>query len=42
MAMIYKKKHDEEIPEDAVRLSEYQALAYQKKIIDKWEKISEV
>ena len=36
MALIIKQKNSDEIPKDAIRLTEDQALHYQMKIIDGW------
>lgn len=42
MALIFRNKGDEGIPEGAVALSETQAIRYQQGIFRNWEKFSEV
>jgi hypothetical protein len=42
MALIYKKDKPKEIPEDAVQMTEEQAIRYQMSIIEKWPKLSDV
>lgn len=42
MALIFKNKASEEIPEGAVMLNETQAIRYQMNIIQNWEKFSDV
>lgn len=42
MALIVKVGRDEDVPKDAVRLTQEQALAYQMNLIRDWPKLSDV
>lgn len=42
MALIVKVGRDDDIPKDAVRLTQEQALHYQMNLIRDWPKLSEV